>query len=210
MVATVVLFLVVAPFMIESTSEPTRKTIISEGGVVETLTVLGYFWCFLYLLYKGRMSYLKKFWYIHATFLLFAFRELDFHKKFTTMGIFKSKFYISSTVPLVEKICASLVLVLLFYIVYLFFNNHYKAYWHKLKSIDMFAVSVFIPIVLLFLSKGIDGFSRKLSGIGVAISSNINKFAASVEEVFELGIPVMFFIAMVIYFNGDSSYKMKD
>lgn len=206
-IAAVVLCLVVAPFMIEATNESSRKLIVSEGGIVETSTVVGYFACFLYLLYKGKLSCLKNFWYIHSIFILFALREMDFHKKFTTMGIFKSKFYISESVPLTEKFFASLVLVLLFYIVYLLTKNHYKNYLVELKAGNLFAVSIFISIALVFISKSIDGFSRKLSDIGITISSNSDRFAASVEEVFEFGIPVMFLIAMLIYFNESSSNK---
>lgn len=205
----VVLCLVVAPFMIEATSETTRKLIISEGGIVETFTVVGYFACFLYLLYKGKISYLKNFWYIHSIFILFALRELDFHKRFTTMGIFKSKFYISDSVPLTEKFFASLVLIFLFVVVYLLIKKHSKTYLAELKSGNMIAVSIFISIALVFISKSIDGLSRKLSGLGIAISSQSDKFAASVEEVFELGIPVMFLITIVIYFKESSTNKME-
>lgn len=200
---TVVLCLVVAPFIIETTSDSTRKFVISEGGIVETFTVVGYLACFLYLLYKGKFLYLKNFWYIHAIFILFAFRELDFHKKFTTMGIFKSKFYVSYSVPFIEKFFASLVLIFLFGIVYLLIKKHSKTYLVELKSGDMFSVSIFISMALVFISKSIDGLSRKLSDIGITISSTSDKFASSVEEVFELGIPVMFFIAIVVHFDNN-------
>lgn len=203
----VALCLIVASFVIETTSESTRKSIISEGGVVETFSVIAYFVCFIYLLYKGKFLYLKNYWYIHAVFILFAFRELDFHKKFTTMGIFKSKFYISNSVPLIEKFFASLVLILLFIIVYLLITKHLKASLDAFKSRDMSTVSVFMSIVLVFISKSIDGLSRKLSGLGIVISNNIDRFAASVEEVFEFGIPVMFLIAMVIYFDESSRFN---
>lgn len=209
-IAAVVVCLVAAPFLVEKTSEATRDKFISEGGVVETLSVLGYFACFFYVLCRGKFSFLKKFWYIHATFILFAFRELDFHKKFTTMGIFKSKFYLSPQVPVVEKFFASMVLLLLLLIVYLFVKNHGKSFWQGIRERNLFALTISLPILLLIVSKSIDGLARKLSGLGIEVSHGIDRFASSVEEVFELGIPVICLIAMMIYFNEYLGRKMED
>jgi hypothetical protein len=91
----------------------------------------------------------------------------------------------------------------------LLIKKHSKTYLAELKSGNMIAVSIFISIALVFISKSIDGLSRKLSGLGIAISSQSDKFAASVEEVFELGIPIMFLIAIVIHFKESSSNKME-
>ena len=66
---------------------------IEEGGVIETLSVFGYFLCVLLMLLKGKWPYIKKYNYFLILVILLGFRELDFHKRFTTMGIFKSKFY---------------------------------------------------------------------------------------------------------------------
>lgn len=209
-ISVVVMCLVATPFLVETTSEATRDLFMSEGGVVETFSVLGYFACFFYVLYRGKFSFLRKFWYIHATFILFAFRELDFHKKFTTMGIFKSKFYLSPQVPVVEKFFASMVLMLLLLIAYLIVKNHGKSFWQGIRERNFFALTLSLPILLLIVSKSIDGLARKLSGLGIEVSHNIDRFASSVEEVFELGIPVMFLIAMVIYFNEYSGHKKED
>ena len=80
---------------------------IKEDGVIETLSVLGYFAAASLILVKGQWSYIIKYYYFFIIIIMFGLRELDFHKKFTTMGIFKSKFYLSSQVPIIEKIIAS-------------------------------------------------------------------------------------------------------
>ena len=42
--------------------------------------------------------------------LLMGMRELDFHSRFTTMGVFKLRFFSSDTVPLSEKLIVTALL----------------------------------------------------------------------------------------------------
>ena len=92
---------------------------IEEGGVIETLSVFGYFLCVLLILLKGKWAYIKKYNYFLILIILFGLRELDFDKRFTTMGILKSKFYLSNSVPVTEKLIGLLVIAILLYIFFL-------------------------------------------------------------------------------------------
>jgi len=103
MVFGVVLLLLVIYALTFSLDASGRDFWLSEGGVVESLSALGYFVCAALMLLMGGWHYVKKYHYVFMLVMLFGMRELDFDKRFTTMGIFKSKFYASSDVPMIEK-----------------------------------------------------------------------------------------------------------
>ena len=88
--------------------------LLSEGGLVETASAIGYFLCIALLLYVGRTASLKSHWYIHVIFLAIALRELDFDKRFTATGVLKSKFIMADDVWLIGKIVGlTIVLIVL-------------------------------------------------------------------------------------------------
>jgi hypothetical protein len=111
-ITLIALFIIFSPtFVLDGIN---RDLFFDEGGVVEVASAIGYFLCVLLILYKGKINYLRKHYYFILLFIMSGFREQDFHKRFTTMGILKIKFFISPNVPLTEKLIGFLI-VLLFY-----------------------------------------------------------------------------------------------
>ena len=76
------------------------KALMSDTGPIERASALGYFLCAGYMLLAGGRDFARKYSYIIVLVALCGCRELDFDKRFTTMGILKSRFYLSSEVPL--------------------------------------------------------------------------------------------------------------
>ena len=174
---------------------------IKEGGIIETLSVIGYFLCVVLILLKGGWSYIKKYNYFFILIILFGLRELDFDKRFTTMGIFKSKFYVSSSVPMIEKFMGLLVIAVLLYIVVSIVKNHSKGFFSKIKQLSSIHVGALITFLTIVFSKTIDGIARKLGYLNIIMDEQTAERFEVVEEVLELGIPLLILATLLIYFS---------
>lgn len=180
---------------------------IKEGGVIETLSALGYFLCALLMIVRGKWSYIKKYHYFFILVILFGFRELDFDKRFTTMGILKSKFYVSSSVPLSEKLIGLFVIAVLLYIIFSIVKNHYKDFFLNLKKLSPVHIGSLVTFLVLFVSKTLDGLSRKLGDFGFVMDEQLVIYFEAIEEILELGIPLLMISTLLIYFSSESSSK---
>lgn len=167
------------------------KLLLGETGPIERASALGYFLCAGYMVLLGGRDFVKRYAYIVVLVVLFGCRELDFDKRFTTMGILKSRFYISSDVPLLEKMIGLIVIALLLWAVINIVKNHLTSTLASLAILNERAVGVVMIFVLLVVSKSIDGLARKLKPFGIETSQQVSFFASSVEEVMELGIPIL-------------------
>ena len=167
------------------------KSLLGETGPIERASALGYFLCAGYMLLAGGRDFAKRHAYIIVLVTLFGCRELDFDKRFTTMGILKSRFYMSSEVPLLEKLVGLIVIALLLWAVINIVKNHLTSTLANLSKLNERAVGVLMIFVLLAVSKSIDGLARKLKPLGVETSQQVSFLARSVEEVMELGVPIL-------------------
>ena len=132
---------------------------------------------------------------------LFGLRELDFDKRFTTMGILKSRFYTSDVVPLGEKLIGLMVILILLYVVYRIIKDHTASFVDGVKNRVPQHLGVLSAIGLLVFSKSIDGLDRKLGDVGITVDPTVATYFGTVEEVLELGIPVLIFIAFALYLS---------
>ena len=171
---------------------------MGESGPIEVASAVGYFVCVLYMIARGGRDFLVSRGYFVVLTLLFGFRELDFDKAFTTMGILKSRFYLSTDVPLQEKVIGLLVIALIFWTVFQLLRNHFVEFLQGLKQRAPVALGVALIFFLLAFSKSIDGLARKLKPFGIETSAEVSRWAGSVEEVLELGIPIY----MVLTFHA--------
>jgi predicted amidohydrolase YtcJ len=65
-------------------------------------------------------------------------------------------------------------------------------------------MGVLITCGLLALSQSLDGFDRKLKGLEIAISHQTYLNANALEEIAELGIPIMMFLTLSAYFRKNT------
>jgi hypothetical protein len=201
-----VIFMVAGVFLLALLSyalllnEDSRNSLIKEGGFVESASALGYLLCAIFAAYKGKIVFLKQYHYFFTLLIFFTLRELDFHDKYTTMGIFKTRFYISDKVPFSEKLIGTIVVGVLLYIVFIILHRHFKQFWLGLKRHSPPAISVLIAVILIFVSRLVDGIGRKLIGFGIELSDVAMSYAEAIEEIIELGIPIFIFISFLTYF----------
>ena len=178
-----------------------RNTIIEEGGVIESMSAIGYFVCIALLLYWGRKKpKAKGYWQAIFVLLIFGLRELDFHNRFTTMSFTKFNFYRSLDVPIIEKIICGSVILVFFYSVFYLVKNYFKSFIRAIKEVSPTAVGMFFATMFLFTTEVLDGLGRRLSSIGIGVDNNTDLFIKSIEEMVEFGIPIMFIVAIAAYF----------
>lgn len=188
--------------------ESGRALLLKENGIIETASALGYLLCAILIVYKGKLKYLKKYYYVFIVIVCFMLRELDFHKRFTTMAMFKIRLYTSNTVPLTEKILVGIFTFLLIFVFLTMLIRHARDFMYGIKNKSTVYSGIFIAGFLLGISFTLDGLGRKLKDFGIGISSQTSMYAGTLEEVLELGIPIILFLALSAYFKRKNYGRM--
>ncbi len=171
--------------------------VVRENGLVELLTVViyaGVIGCLaLLFLHKKRPGALAA----SGIVLLLCLRELDFHSRFTTMGIFKTKFYVSPEVPLPEKVIVSIVVLGLLAAVLVFIRQYWKDFFLGLQQKDTSMIAVACGLGCAVLSKMLDSMSHLFRPLCFWYNPAI--MSRAIEETLELAIPLFFLVA--IYYS---------
>lgn len=183
-------------------SPETYSSVFKEGGVVETLSAAGYFAAFALLLFYIVRQKRPDGWSLCVMILCLGFRELDFDKRFTTMGVFKARFYSSSEVMSSEKAIGVLVILALIVCLYYLVKAYARPFFRKLKTFDPVAITVFLALAVMGAAKTLDGLPRKLKPLGVVFSDHAKTVLGTVEELIELLIPVLIIAAILGAFRS--------
>ena len=180
-----------------------RKAMVRENGPIEHLSWVGYGVAMLLFLLRFGVRSLHSHWYIYAILTGMLLRELDAHKVFTSMGIFKSKFFLSPEVPHVEKLGAGLVIAFILWALYILVTRHLAGFLRDLAQLRASAVAVFLAAGFTGTAKlMLDGIGRKASWFGITLGPDQMQAFEAVEEVLELGIPVMLIAAILLASTG--------
>lgn len=174
-----------------------RDMMLSESGVVEVGSALGYAICLVIIFLKGKTPFLKTYPYIAILIAACLLRELDFDKRFTSMGLLQSRLYLSFDTPLHEKLIGLLVITTILSSVFIALRRHTKNLIVGFFKGEVVAVGFALIAALLVISKTFDGFGRKLASFGVEISPVVNTNLSVVEEVMELGVPILIALMLI-------------
>ena len=79
-------------------------------------------------------------------------RELDFDKRFTATGIFKSKFILANDVSVLEKFVGIAVSLLILYSVYILVIRRPKAFLKGLAALNLRSYVVFLALAIAVIS----------------------------------------------------------
>ncbi len=174
----------------------TQKRLLREGGVIESMSAAGYVLAAaLLILWIGRSGN-RLGWPLAGLLLVMAGRELDLDKRPFTLGLFKSREYISPEVPLAEKLIALAILLGIVLLLVLAARRYGARLLTGLRTGEAPAWYVATGVLLVVLSKSIDGIGRKLAPIGVTVSDSAEQVFSMYEEIAELGIPIAFILAI--------------
>jgi hypothetical protein len=181
------------------TNPDPKDFILSEEGPIEMIAAIGYMLC------AGAVILLAGYWpgKWHAAFLLFmlGLRELDFHSRFTSMNLTKIKFYLSQQVPIHEKVIGFTVIALCLYAGYRLLRLEGRRWWADLKARRACAFGVLFGVICALAAKSLDGLARKLRDIGMVLDEQASNYATYVEETLEMGIALMFGLAIWCYYR---------
>jgi hypothetical protein len=170
--------------------------ILTERGPIESLSALLHFGAMaLALVWRRRAPGLLGLLAICA--FLMGGRELDWHKAFTTHGIFSTKLYFYDTVPLAEKVIAgAFVVVLLTLLVMMAARSR-----HDLRRLvaerspaiwGLATLVAILPVIKL-----IDGLPRMVREAGGALDAGVVKALLSVEEIGEMALPLLMMLLIL-------------
>ena len=174
-------------------------SLVREHGPVEAATAA------LFLVGAGWLLLLSIRWNNRDTLsaalivLLLGLRELDFHARFTTMGVFKSRYYLSPEVPAGEKLIVSAIMVCLLVVVIRFLLRQYRPFIDALKEGREKAAVLALAIAAGILAKAMDSMSAPLRKVVGVIHSDPRTCLRVAEETVELAIPMLICLSIYYY-----------
>ena len=179
-----------------------QKNLLAEGGLFESLTVYLYIFCLILIYVSWPLRKILSKWYFSALILLFALRELDYDKAYFTHGVLKSRQYFSDLVGLPELLISIGVLIFILAVLALIVLRERNNFIKGVIDFRQSQLAVLTSIILVIVTKTIDGMERKF---GIDLSPPGERFALIVEEVGEMGIPIMFAIAILSWRNKNQT-----
>ena len=179
-----------------------QKNLLKEGGLFESLTVYLYVFCLILILISWPLQKILSKWYFSALIILFALRELDYDKAYFTHGVLKSRQYFSDLVSLPELLISIAVLIIILTVLTLIVMKERNNFIKGVIDLRQSQLAVLASIIFIIVTKTIDGAERKF---GIDLSPSGERFALIVEEVGEMGIPIMFAIAILSWRNKNQT-----
>lgn len=198
--ATIVILLILFVYGV-TLDDAARKLYVSEGGPIDLPSAVLHFVCFALVVISGGFSYIRKYPYFALAPLLFGMRELDFDKRFTTTGIFKTRFYLRPDVPMHEKLIGGIITLALVTLVCAMIKNHFKDFVAELRQRSVLGIGAALIVTLLVIAKTLDGAARKCLSMGYHLGHLAAGCADTGEEVLELGIPILMILVFSYYFR---------
>lgn len=204
LMALIIFGLISLFIVVNSVDDNMRLSLIKENGPIENLSAACYLIVSLIMLAKGGWKFLKRYHYLFILVSSLGLRELDFNARFTTMSIWKIKFFLSTKVPFMEKIIGILVTFILLYFLITCIKRHWRSF---LAGCTKEVVSMSIGISLLFMGTAfsLDRMPDRLISLGMGVTDHFPVISQSMEEILELGIPLMFIVATFAYFSRNPS-----
>lgn len=165
----------------------------AENGPVETVTVWLYGVVFLAALLAWRKGQPLG-GLVAAASLLMALRELDAHAAFTRFGVFSTRLYARPDVPLMEKLAAGVAVLALVVLAIVALRGAWRDVNGRAATSG---VTLLILLGFGVLLKQIDALPRQLRDLGWPLPENILVISKAVEEIGEMGLPIMLALALL-------------
>lgn len=181
------LFLLILPVALPSHA---AKWMLSETGPIEILSILAWLLLSAQFAFSSFRPFTK--WPMALLFALFAAREADLHKAFTAQGMLKINYYTKAPAPLGEKIVAGVAalvfITVLLYGVFVFFRYLFVRSGWRVPAGKWLVFAGFLFCVIKLLDRLPN---MMLESYGIAFPPLLNLYFASLEEGFELWVPII-------------------
>ena len=177
----------------------TAENIFKENGIIETVSVVGLMVASGWLFYTGLRAKHNPSLLTGLLVLLLGLRELDFHSRFTTRGIFRTEFFTLSDVPLIEKAIGAAIVILLAFAIIKFCRQNYALFIKSLRAGEAWAINTSLAIAFMAISKWLDSGPDVLEWIIALIHSDPEMCIWIFEEVMEMAIPALILLSIFQY-----------
>ena len=169
--------------------ETTARSMLKDDGLVQILTatvlIASCFLCLKRALRKIPPAF--KWAELSYLLLIYAMREMDFHRLFTEEHVSRWKLY-AGPFPLQDKIIGGVVVLFTIVVMLYFFGRNFRHFWNSLKAKQSWAVHVIVWAALLFSSQMLD--KSRWHGIFTEVA---------LEENLEFGAAIMIFMVLLTY-----------
>ena len=172
-----------------SIDEATARSMLEDDGLVQILTAVVLLASCLLCLVRAlrKISPVLQWAQLSYLLLIYAMREMDFHRLFTEEHVSRWELYVEPF-PLHEKIIGGVVLLLTMIVMLHFIWSNWRVFWNSLKATQSWAVHVIFWAVLLFSSQMLD--KSRWHGFF---------FEVTIEENMEFGAAIMIFMILIRY-----------
>jgi len=173
---------VIALYNIDQTM---ANSMLVDDGLIQILTAAVLIVSCIICLQRALRKIPPAFKWAELTFLLliYAMREMDFHRLFTEEHISRLKLY-TGPYPLHDKLIGGIVLFPTIIILLHFIGSHLRFFWSQLKKKQSWAVHVIVWAILLFSSQMLD--QSRWNGLVL-------------EENMEFGAAIMILLILIKY-----------
>ena len=179
-----------------------QMKLLTEHGLFESLTVYLYILCLVLIFIFWSWKKIISKWYLSALIILFALRELDYDKAYFTHGVLKSRQYFSDLVGFPELIASISILIFIVLVLGSIIIKEKDSFIKGVKSLKQSQLAILASIILIIVTKTIDGAERKF---GIDLTASYERLALIIEEVGEMGIPIMFAVAILSWRNKNQT-----
>ena len=180
--------------------EPTPfRALFSESGPFERLSIAA--WLLVALIVLVRIRPLRgRALSFALLFALFAAREADWHKAFTADSLLKLNYYRQVPAPLIEKLFAATMALLLIGLLLYWIAVLSRWLWHKEVRRSLPGHLMITGVGLLILGKFLDRAPAVIQdSLGITLAPWPGRLFSSFEEGLELLTPLL--IAAAVWFN---------
>jgi len=169
--------------------ESTARSMLKDDGLVQIMTAAVLIVSCLLCLQRALRKISPAFKWAELSYLLliYAMREMDFHRLFTEEHVSRWKLY-AGPFPLHEKIIGGVVVLLTLIVMLHFIGSNFRYFWKSLKERQSWAVHVIFWAILLFSSQMLD--KSRWHGIFVEVA---------LEENMEFGAAIMILMILLKY-----------
>ena len=172
-----------------SIDKTTAHAMMNDDGLVQILTAFTLIASCIFCLQRALRKIPPAFKWGQLSYLLmiYAMREMDFHRLFTEEHVSRWKLY-AGPFPLQDKIIGGVVVLFTLVVMVYFIGSNFRYFWKSLKALQSWAVHVIFWAVLLFSSQMLD--KSRWHGLF---------FEVALEENMEFGAAIMIFMILLKY-----------
>ncbi len=175
-----------------------QRALLAEGALIEAVSAMGYWACIALMLALWPFRAVLARWYFVVLLAFCTARELDLDKRGFTEGLLKARQYTGDTVALPELVLSALILAALIATVLVAMWREVPGFLRLLVARNARAYAVLVGFAFIFAYKAIDGAARKLEPFGITLGDALETHLLVVEEVGEMGIPLLFALAIAL------------